>query len=138
MRLARAHQARGDEATALRILREAKDINPEAATELVLTNNIQGDEAITLRQHHANNDSVDVSIPLANLYNEMKRTSEEIALLRRAVTAGEPNAVHNLGLALWQAEHQKEGKALLKTAARKGDQLASRALHRLRRRGHRK
>jgi tetratricopeptide (TPR) repeat protein len=57
----------------------------------------------------------------------------EIELLRRAVAVGEPNALHNLGLALWQAGHRQEGRTLLKEAAQSGDQLAAQALHGLRR-----
>lgn len=120
------------------MLRAAKDTNPEVAVELVTTGNLETDEAIALLEHHAEGGDVDVLIPLANLYGELNRKAEEIAVLRQAVASGEPHAVHNLGLVLWHAGYRKEGRTFLKAAARNGDQLASRALHRIRRKRHAK
>ncbi|WP_159620272.1 tetratricopeptide repeat protein [Arthrobacter zhaoguopingii] len=138
LRLARAYRALGDHQRALSVLQEAKDTNPEAAVELVLMGELKGDEAIALLQQHADWGSVDVLIPLANLHGEDNRPAEEIALLRRALDSGEPNAAHNLGLALWNAGHRQEGRTLLKDAARNGDKLAGDALNRLRRKRPRK
>ncbi|MHA7294098.1 tetratricopeptide repeat protein [Arthrobacter sp. HLT1-21] len=138
VRLARAYRAQGNQRSALKVLIEAKDNNAEAAVELVLDGELSGHAAVALLQHHAARGSVDVLIPLANLYGEMGRTSEEIAVLRQAVGAGEPNAAHNLGLALWHSGYRQEGRALLKTAAHNGDRLARRALERLRRKHPRK
>lgn len=133
VRLSRAYRSLGAENTALRILLEAKEENPEAAVELVLSGELEVDESIELLERHTDEGGVDVLIPLANLYGMKGRVADEIELLRRAVAAGEPNAVHNLGLALWQAGHRQEGRTLLKEAAQSGDQLAAQALHGLRR-----
>lgn len=128
----RAYRALGAENTALRILLEAKEKNPEAAVELALSGELEVDELIKLLVRHMDEGGVDVLIPLANLYGTKGHATDEIELLHRAVAAGEPNALHNLGLALWQAGHRQEGRTLLKEAAQSGDRLAAQALHGLR------
>lgn len=138
VRLAYAHRARGDEQAALAVLHAGKDTNPEAAVELVLTGDLDTAEAISLLEHHVDAGHLDVLVPLANLYGQTHQKTREIAALRRAVAAGETHAVHNLGLVLWEAGHRQEGRSLLTAAARDGDQLASRALHRIKRKRHRK
>jgi TPR repeat protein len=76
--------------------------------------------------------AVDVLIVLADLYSKAGNPEKEIELLRRSVAEGEPNALHNLGLALWESGQTREGKALLKKAAQQGDKLSPKVLHNLR------
>ena len=96
------------------------------------TNELDLESAINLLEKHLQNGEVDVLIVLADLYSKAGNPEKEIELLRRSVAEGEPNALHNLGLALWQSGHTREGKALLKKAAQHGDKLSPKALHNLR------
>jgi len=66
------------------------------------------------------------------VHSKAGNPEKEIELLRRSVAEGEPNALHNLGLALWESGQTREGKALLKKAAQQGDKLSPKVLHNLR------
>jgi len=133
LRLARAYRALGDEDSAVKVLREGSETSAEAAVELIhTTNELDLEGAISLLEKHLQNGKVDVLIVLADLYSKAGNPEKEIELLRRSVAEGEPNALHNLGLALWQSGHTREGKALLKKAAQQGDRLSPKVLHNLR------
>jgi tetratricopeptide (TPR) repeat protein len=134
LRLARAYRALGDEDSAAKVLREGSQTSAEAAVEFIhTTSELDLESAISLLQKHLDNGAVDVLIVLADLYSKAGNQEKEIELLRRSVAEGEPNAMHNLGLALWQSGHTREGKALLKKAAQQGDKLSPKVLHNLRR-----
>ena len=133
LRLARSYRALGDEVSAVKVLREGSETSAEAAVEYIHTSNeLDLESAINLLEKHLQNGEVDVLIVLADLYSKAGNPEKEIELLRRSVAEGEPNALHNLGLALWQSGHTREGKALLKKAAQQGDKLSSKVLHNLR------
>jgi len=133
LRLARSYRALGDEVSAVKVLREGSETSAEAAVEYIqTTNELDLDGSINLLEKHLQNGDVDVLIVLADLYSEAGNPAKEIELLRRSVAAGEPNALHNLGLALWQSGHTREGKILLKKAAQQGDKLSPKILHKIR------
>lgn len=133
LRLARSYRALGDEESAVKVLREGTKTSAEAAVEYIhTTNELDLESAINLLEKHLQNGEVDVLIVLADLYSKTGNPEKEIELLRRSVAEGEPNALHNLGLALWQSGHTREGKALLKKAAQQGDKLSPKVLHNLR------
>lgn len=137
LRLARAYRALGEEALAVEVLLDGSGKSAEAAVELVTTTDeLDLDEAIRLLETHLKNGELDVLIPLADLYSRAGRKDREIELLRRSVEAGEPNALHNLGLALWEAGHTKAGRSILKQAAGHGDRLSARVLRDLKRQRH--
>ena len=130
---ARSYRALGDEESAVKVLREGSEISAEAAVEYIhTTNELDLETAINLLEKHLQNGEVDVLIVLADLYSKAGNPEKEIELLRRSVAEGEPNALHNFGLALWQSGHTREGKALLKKAAQQGDKLSPKVLHNLR------
>jgi tetratricopeptide (TPR) repeat protein len=133
LRLARSYRALGDEESAVKVLREGSETSAEAAVEYIhTTNELDLESAINLLEMHLQNGEVDVLIVLADLYSKAGNPEKETELLRRSVAEGEPNALHNLGLALWQSGHAREGKALLKKTAQHGDKLSPKALHNLR------
>lgn len=133
LRLARSYRALGDAAKAEQVLLEAKDRDAEAAVELIATTGVLiRPAAIALLESHLERGAVEVLIPLAELYSCGGDTATEIRLLRRSVDEGEPNAVHNLGLALWRAGHLREGRALLSEAAARGDRLSQDRLRQIR------
>ncbi|MHA7305693.1 tetratricopeptide repeat protein [Arthrobacter sp. TMN-49] len=133
LRLARSYRALGDEVSAVKVLREGSETSAEAAVEYIqTTNELDMNDAISLLEKHLQNGEVDVLIVLADLYSKVGNPAKEIELLRRSVAAGEPNALHNLGLALWQAGNTREGKMLLKKAAQQGDKLSPKVLHNVR------
>ena len=133
LRLARSYRALGDEESAVKVLREGSETSAEAAVEYVhTTNELDLESAINLLEKHLQNGAVDVLIVLADLYSKAGNPEKEIELLRRSVAEGEPNALHNLGLALWESGQTREGKALLKKAAQQGDKLSPKVLHNLR------
>jgi tetratricopeptide (TPR) repeat protein len=133
LRLARCYRALGDEDSAVKVLREGSETSAEAAVEFIhTTNELDLEGAISLLEKHLENGEVDVLIVLADLYSKAGNPEKEIELLRRSVAEGEPNALHNLGLALWESGRTREGKALLKKAAQQGDKLSPKALHNLR------
>lgn len=132
LRLARSYRALGDATKAERVLLEAKDRDAEAAVELVTSSGVLArPAAIALLERHLERGAVDVLIPLAELYSRDGDTATEIRLLRRSVEEGEPNAAHNLGLALWRAGRLREGRMLLKEAAARGDRLSQDRLRRI-------
>lgn len=134
LRLARSYRALGDEDSAVKVLREGSQTSAEAAVEFIhTTSELDLDSAIRLLQKHLDNGAVDVLIVLADLYSKAGNQEKEIELLRRSVAEVEPNALHNLGLALWKSGRTREGKALLKKAAQQGDKLSPKVLHDLRR-----
>ncbi|MFJ5694140.1 tetratricopeptide repeat protein [Arthrobacter sp. NPDC093125] len=133
LRLARSYRALGDEESAVKVLREGSETSAEAAVEYIdTTDDLDPESAINLLEKHLQNGEVDVLIPLADLYSKAGNPDKEIELLRRSVAEGEPNALHNLGLALWQSGQTREGRALLKKAAQQGDKLSPKVLHNLR------
>ncbi|MFP3463537.1 tetratricopeptide repeat protein [Arthrobacter globiformis] len=133
LRLAKAYRAVGDELSAVEVLREGCETSPEAAVELIhTTNDLDLDAAINLLEKHLENGEVGVLIVLADLYSKTGNTQKEIELLRRSVAEGEPNALHNLGFALWNSGQVREGRALLKKAAQQGDKLSPKVLRKIR------
>ncbi|MBP2215160.1 tetratricopeptide repeat protein [Arthrobacter sp. CAN_C5] len=134
LRLAIAYRAVGDEMSAVEVLRAGSEQSAEAAVELIqTTDQLDTDSSIRLLEKHLENGDVDVLLPLADLYSKVGRHADGIELLRRSVAAGEPHALHNLGVALWEDGQTSEGKATLKKAAQKGDRLAVEKLHQIRR-----
>lgn len=128
LRLARSYRALGDEESAVKVLREGSETSAEAAVEFIhTTNELNLSESIDLLEKHLENGEVDVLIVLADLYSKAGDADKEIELLRRSVAEGEPNALHNLGLALWQSGHTREGKALLKKAAQQATNCRQRS-----------
>jgi tetratricopeptide (TPR) repeat protein len=133
LRLASSYRATGDELSAVKVLREGSETSAEAAVEYIqTTKELDLDSAINLLEKHLQNGEVDVLVVLADLYSKAGNAAKEIELLRRSVEAGEPNALHNLGLALWQSGNTREGKTLLKKAAQQGDKLSSKVIHKIR------
>jgi tetratricopeptide (TPR) repeat protein len=133
LRLARAYRGVGDELSAVEVLREGQETSPEAAVELIhTTDDLDLQAAISLLEKHLENGAVEVLIVLADLYLQAGDPEKEIELLRRSVAEGEPNALHNLGIALWNSGQTREGRALLKKAAQQGDKLSPKVLHKLR------
>lgn len=103
LRLASSYRSLGDELSAVKVLREGSETSAEAAVKYIqTTNELDLDSAINLLEKHVQNGETDVLIVLADLYSKAGNTAKEIELLRRSVDASEPNALHNLGLALWQ------------------------------------
>jgi tetratricopeptide (TPR) repeat protein len=133
LRLARAYRAVGDELSAVEVLREGCETSPEAAIELNhTTDDLELDAAINRLEQHLENGKVEVLIVLADLYSKAGNTQKEIEFLRRSVAEGEPNALHNLGFALWNSGQVREGRALLKKAAQQGDKLSPKVLRQIR------
>jgi tetratricopeptide (TPR) repeat protein len=133
LRLARAYRAVGDELSAVEVLREGCETSPEAAVELIhTTDDLDLEASIKLLEKHLDNGKVEVLIVLADLYSKAGNPQKEIELLRRSVAEGEPNALHNLGFALWNSGHVREGRALLKKAAQHGDKLSPEVLRKIR------
>lgn len=69
------------------------------------TNELDLESAIRLLEKYLQDGEVDLLIALADLYSKAGNPEKEIELLRSRVTEGEPNALHNLGLALWHSGH---------------------------------
>lgn len=133
LRLARAYRAVGDELSAVEVLREGCETSPEAAVELIhTTDDLDLEASINLLEKHLENGKVEVLIVLADLYSKAGNPQKEIELLRRSVAEGEPNALHNLGFALWNSGQVREGRALLKKAAQQGDKLSPKVLRKIR------
>lgn len=133
LRLARAYRGVGDELSALEVLRDGMQTSSEAARELIhTTDELDLQASIDLLERHLSGGDTDVLILLAELYSKAGKPEKEIELLRRSVAEGEPNALHNLGLALWNSGQAREGRAVLKKAAQRGDKLSSKVLHDIR------
>lgn len=134
LRLAMAYRASGEEESAVNALRCSKEESPEAAVELIqTTDELDINESIHLLERHLEKGSLEVLIPLAELYSQTGRKAESIELLQRSVSSGEPNALHNLGLALWEYGEFTEGERTLKRAAQLGDELAVETLKEIKR-----
>jgi hypothetical protein len=87
-------------------------------------------EAIELLEGHLRKGSIDVLIPLADLYEKVGRWADAEGALRWSLESGEPNALHNLALFLWEDGRQQEGLDLWTRAADAGDAMATSALQR--------
>lgn len=122
----------GKHEEALDILKQNSDADAEAAVELVLHHGDQfSDGGVRLLEKHHARGHLEVNIPLAALHESKGKPEQAIALLEESVSAGEGNALLNLGILLLQNGREVEGARWIKKAARSGDKRAKRILKKL-------